>query len=334
MKMTVLIVDDNPANLMVLRHLVGRMDNCEPVTMQDGQTALTWCTEHTPDLILTDYMMPGMDGLTLIQALRAMPHIRDIPIIMVTTSDMKAVRQNALESGATDFLAKPVDPAETRARIRNLLQLRLAQRQLREMAAQDLVMRLSHVAESRDPETGLHIERMAYYTRIIAARLGLGLEVEERIFLAAPMHDIGKVAIPDHILLKPGKLTPEEFDVMKTHPTRGAEFLQGSELPLLRMAYDIAHGHHEKFDGTGYPQGLCGEAIPLAARIVAVADVFDALTSTRPYKQAWEIPRALDFMESQRGLHFDPQVLDAFLASLEEVLEVHNRLQEGDVPQQ
>ncbi|MDC7689808.1 HD domain-containing phosphohydrolase [Vogesella indigofera] len=329
MKVTVLIVDDNPANLMVLRHLVGRMDNCEPVTMQDGQTALTWCTDNTPDLILTDYMMPGMDGLILIQSLRAMPNIRDIPIIMVTTSDMKAVRQNALESGATDFLTKPVDPAETRARIKNLLQLRRAQRQLREMAAQDLVIRLSHVAESRDPETGLHIERMAYYARIIATRLGLGPEIEERIFLAAPMHDIGKVAIPDHILLKPGKLTPEEFDVMKTHPTRGAEFLQGSELPLLRMAYDIAQGHHEKFDGTGYPQGLQGETIPLAARIVAVADVFDALTSARPYKPAWEVARALDFMESQRGLHFDPQVLDAFLASLEEVLEVHNRLRDG-----
>ena len=322
MKMTVLIVDDNPTNLMVLRHLVGRMDNCDPLTMSSGEEALSWCQQNTPDLILTDYMMPGMDGLSMVKSLRAMPHIQDIPVIMVTTSDMKEVRQNALEGGATDFLAKPVDPAETRARIQNLLKLRRAQRQLREVAAQDLVIRLSHIAESRDPETGKHIERMAFYAQIIANRLELGPEIEERIFLSAPMHDIGKVAIPDHILLKPGKLTPEEFDIMKTHAARGADFLQGSELPLLQMAHDIALGHHEKYDGSGYPSGLAGDAIPMAARIVAVADVFDALTSSRPYKPAWEIERALDFMRAQRGLHFDPQVLDAFLASLDQVLDI------------
>lgn len=328
MKMTVLIVDDNPTNLMVLRHLVGRMDNCDPLTMSSGEEALSWCQQNTPDLILTDYMMPGMDGLSMVKSLRAMPHIQDIPVIMVTTSDMKEVRQNALEGGATDFLAKPVDPAETRARIQNLLKLRRAQRQLREVAAQDLVIRLSHIAESRDPETGKHIERMAFYAQIIANRLELGPEIEERIFLAAPMHDIGKVAIPDHILLKPGKLTPEEFDIMKTHAARGADFLQGSELPLLQMAHDIALGHHEKYDGSGYPSGLAGDAIPIAARIVAVADVFDALTSSRPYKPAWEIERALDFMRAQRGLHFDPQVLDAFLASLDQVLDIQARLRD------
>ena len=328
MKMTVLIVDDNPTNLMVLRHLVGRMDNCDPLTMSSGEEALSWCQQNTPDLILTDYMMPGMDGLSMVKSLRAMPHIQDIPVIMVTTSDMKEVRQNALEGGATDFLAKPVDPAETRARIQNLLKLRRAQRQLREVAAQDLVIRLSHIAESRDPETGKHIERMAFYAQIIANRLELGPEIEERIFLAAPMHDIGKVAIPDHILLKPGKLTPEEFDIMKTHAARGADFLRGSELPLLQMAHDIALGHHEKYDGSGYPSGLAGDAIPIAARIVAVADVFDALTSSRPYKPAWEIERALDFMRAQRGLHFDPQVLDAFLASLDQVLDIQARLRD------
>lgn len=328
MKMTVLIVDDNPTNLMVLRHLVGRMENCEPLTLGSGEEALAWCQNNTPDLILTDYMMPGMDGLSMVKSLRGMPHIQDIPVIMVTTSDMKEVRQSALEGGATDFLAKPVDPAETRARIQNLLKLRRAQRQLREVAAQDLVIRLSHIAESRDPETGKHIERMAFYAQIIANKLGLGPEIEERIFLAAPMHDIGKVAIPDHILLKPGKLTPEEFEIMKTHAARGADFLQDSELPLLQMAHDIALGHHEKFDGSGYPSGLSGEAIPMAARIVAVADVFDALTSSRPYKPAWEIDRALDFMRVQRGLHFDPVVLDAFLASLDQVLDIQARLRD------
>lgn len=328
MRMTVLIVDDNPTNLMVMRHLVSRMDNCEPLTMSSGEAAVEWCEKNTPDLILTDYMMPGMDGLSMVKALRAMPHIQDIPVIMVTTSDMKEVRQNALEGGATDFLAKPVDPSETRARIQNLLKLRRAQRQLREVAAQDLVIRLSHIAESRDPETGKHIERMAFYAQIIASQLKLGPEIEERIFLAAPMHDIGKVAIPDHILLKPGKLTPEEFDIMKTHAARGAEFLASSEPPLLKMAHDIALGHHEKFDGSGYPQGLAGEAIPIAARIVAVADVFDALTSSRPYKAAWPIDKALDFMREQRGRHFDPAVLDAFLSGLDSVLDIQRRLQD------
>lgn len=332
MKMTVLIVDDNPTNLMVLRHLVGRMPDCEPQAAQDGTEALAWCNEHTPDLILTDYMMPGMDGLTLIHALRALPHIRDIPIIMVTTSDMKEVRQNALEAGATDFLAKPVDPVETRARIRNLLQLRRAQRQLKEIAAQDLIWRLSHVAESRDPETGYHIERMAHYARIIARAMGLGEEFEERIFLAAPMHDIGKVAIPDYILLKPGRLTAEEFQVMKTHPARGAAALKDSEVPLLRMAHDIALCHHEKFDGSGYPAGLRAEEIPLPARIVAVADVFDALTSSRPYKPAWEIPAAMAFMQQQSGQHFDPTVLAAFFASQEDILAIHRSLR--DIPEE
>lgn len=328
MKMCVLIVDDNPTNLMVLRHLVGRMDNCEPLTMTSGEAALAWCQHNTPDLILTDYMMPGMDGLSMVKALRELPHIQDIPVIMVTTSDMKEVRQNALEGGATDFLAKPVDPAETRARIQNLLKLRRAQRQLREVAAQDLVIRLSHIAESRDPETGKHIERMAFYAQIIATTLELGPEIEERIFLAAPMHDIGKVAIPDHILLKPGKLTPDEFEIMKTHASRGADFLKDSELPLLQMAHDIALGHHEKYDGSGYPAGLSGDAIPIAARIVAVADVFDALTSSRPYKPAWDIDRALDFMRAQRGQHFDPMVLDAFLNSLDQVLDIQRRLRD------
>lgn len=323
-----LIVDDNPTNLMVLRHLVGRLAYCQPLTMSSAEEALAWCRQATPDLVMTDYMMPGMDGLSLLQALRDMDHMADIPVIMVTTSDMKAVRQTALENGATDFLAKPLDPAETRARIQNLLKLRRAQRQLREVAAQDLVIRLSRIAESRDPDTGKHIERMAFYARIIAARLGLGPEIEERIFLAAPMHDIGKVAIPDHILLKPGRLTPQEQDIMRTHPLRGAAFLMDTELPLLKMAHDIALGHHEKYDGSGYPRGLAGEAIPIAARIVAVADVFDALTSSRPYKPAWETRRALDFMREQRGLHFDPVVLDAFLAGLDEVLQVQASLRD------
>ncbi|WP_246211336.1 HD domain-containing phosphohydrolase [Vogesella oryzae] len=329
MEMTVLIVDDNQANLMVLEHMVGRISGCEVVTMTDPEAALQWCRFHEPDLVLTDYMMPGMDGIALVSEMRALPHVADVPIIMVTTSDMKTVRQNALESGTTDFLAKPLDPAETRARIQNLLKLRQAQRRLKEAAAQDLIMRLSHMAESRDPETGRHIERMAKYSYLIARQMGLDEHVCELLQLAAPMHDIGKVAIPDHILLKPGRLEPAELVVMQTHASRGAEFLRGSSSPLLEMAYDIAMTHHEKFDGSGYPNALAGDAIPLVGRIVAVADVFDALTSARPYKPAWPLERALGLLQEQRGKHFDPQVVDAFFAAQAQIMQVYQQLHDG-----
>lgn len=326
MDMTVLIVDDNETNLMVLEHMVRRIGGCRVTPMSEPETALHWCRFHEPDLILTDYMMPGMDGIALVQELRALPHITDVPIIMVTTSDMKTVRQTALENGVTDFLAKPLDPAETRARIHNLLRLREAQRRLKESAAQDLIMRLSRMAESRDPETGLHLERMAQYSRILAQQLGLDEHEQELLLMAAPMHDIGKVAIPDHVLLKPGRLTEDELVVMKTHATRGAEFLYGSSSPLLEMAYHIAMTHHEKFDGSGYPHGLAGEAIPLVGRIVAVADVFDALTSARPYKAAWPLEDAQAFLREQSGKHFDPRVVEAFFAAQEQIMAVYERL--------
>lgn len=326
MDMTVLIVDDNQTNLMVLEHMVGRISGCVVVAMTEPEAALHWCRFHEPDLILTDYMMPGMDGIALVRELRNLTHVVDVPIIMVTTSDMKTVRQSALESGTTDFLAKPLDPAETRARIQNLLKLRQAQRSLKEAAAQDLIMRLSHMAESRDPETGRHIERMAQYSYIIAGQMGLDEHVQQLLLLAAPMHDIGKVAIPDHILLKPGRLTPDEFTIMQTHSTRGAEFLRGSSSPLLEMAYHIAMTHHEKFDGSGYPNGLSGEEIPLVGRIVAVADVFDALTSARPYKPAWPLDKALALLQEQRSKHFDPQVVDAFFAVQPQIMQVYEQL--------
>lgn len=329
MDMTVLIVDDNQTNLMVLEHIVSRISGCVVVAMTEPEAVLHWCRFHEPDLILTDYMMPGMDGIALVRELRNLTHVVDVPIIMVTTSDMKTVRQSALESGTTDFLAKPLDPAETRARIQNLLKLRQAQRSLKEAAAQDLIMRLSHMAESRDPETGRHIERMAQYSHIIAGQMGLDEHQQQLILLAAPMHDIGKVAIPDHILLKPGRLTPDELTIMQTHSARGAEFLRGSSSPLLEMAYHIAMTHHEKFDGSGYPNGLVGEEIPMVGRIVAVADVFDALTSARPYKPAWPLDKALALLREQRGQHFDPQVVDAFFAVLPQIMQVYEQLHDG-----
>ncbi|WP_088968354.1 HD domain-containing phosphohydrolase [Vogesella sp. LIG4] len=327
--MTVLLVDDNETNLLLLAHMVRRIDGCRLVAMTESQSALHWCRFNTPDLILTDYMMPDMDGMALLRELRAMPQLADVPIVMVTASDMQGVRQDALALGATDFLTEPLEPAETRARINNLLRLREAQQRLRESAAQDLIMRLSRMAESRDQATGRHLERMAQYSCIIAAQLGLDEHVQELLLLAAPMHDIGKVAIPDHVLLKPGRLSVEEFDTMQSHAVRGAEFLRGSSSPLLEMAYHIAMTHHEKFDGSGYPNGLAGEAIPLVGRIVAVADVFDALTSARPYKPAWPLEDALAYLQEQRGRHFDPQVVDAFFAAREEIMAVYLQLRDG-----
>lgn len=326
--MKILIVDDNPTNLQLLKLLVAKIDGCLPFTVASAHEALDWCQGNEPDLVLTDYMMPDMDGLELLRRLRANDALFEVPIVVVTTTDLKEVRQRALELGASDFITKPVDAAELRARVRNLLALRVSQRKLKDRAAEDLVVRLSRTAEYRDPETGAHIERMARYARLIAARLGWEEEAQERILMAAPMHDIGKVGIPDQILLKPGRLTEQEFAVMKQHPTLGFEILKGSQSPLVQLAAEIALAHHEKVDGRGYPNGLAGDAIPMSARIVAVADVFDALTSRRPYKEAWSFERARDLLLSERGKHFDAQCVDLFLAETEAILAIQKEFAE------
>jgi putative two-component system response regulator len=235
------------------------------------------------------------------------------------------------------------------ARVRNLLALRKSRQQLSNRAAwlaeevkkataetvareKEAILRLSRAAEHRDPETGMHLLRMSNYTRLIAAQLGLPPAEQELLLDAAPMHDIGKVGTPDHILLKPGRLTPEEFDIMKQHATIGYEILRDSVSPLLQCAATLALTHHEKFDGSGYPQGLAGEAIPLYGRIVAVADVFDALTSERPYKKAWPLEEAVDFLKAGAGSHFDPACVDGFLAAYPQVLEIKSRYHE-DIPE-
>jgi putative two-component system response regulator len=266
---------------------------------------------------------------------------------MITANDEVELRYQALEEGANDFLIKPVDKIEFLARTRNMLALRKNQRFLEDRAAwldaevakataeirareQETILRLSKAADSRDPETGAHIVRMANYSRLIAEKMGLSQEYQQMLLECAPMHDIGKVGIPDHILLKPGKLSIEEFAIMKTHATLGYQILAGSQSETLQMGAQIALAHHEKFDGSGYPHGLAGDAIPLAARIVAVADVFDALTSERPYKAAWETPRAVEFLREGCGAHFDPDCVQAFLSDFSEVLAVKERYQEEE----
>lgn len=343
--MQVVIVDDSPVNLKLMESLVKRAGDYQALTFQVSAEGLAWCQANTPDLLIVDYMMPPPDGMEFIQRFRACPANADIPVLMITADHERETRYAALDKGANDFLTKPIDNAEFRARLRNMLALRKSQKNLADRAAwlaekvaeateeildreREMIMRLSRAAEFRDPETGAHIQRMSNYSRLIAHQLGLPEADQELILRAAPMHDVGKIAIPDHILLKPGRLDDAEMAIMKTHAEKGYEILRGSKSGLLDTAALIARTHHEKWDGGGYPAGLRGEDIPLFGRIVAVADVFDALTTERPYKKAWEIERATQFLRDNAGGHFDPACVAAFLERLEDVLRIRDRFQD------
>ena len=343
----VLIVDDNATNLTLFRHLLKKLDDIHSECFDKPVLAMEWCQNNEPDLVLLDYMMPVMNGLEFIQQFRAIKGYKDIPLIMVTADTESNVRQRALEMGAHDFLNKPIDKMELLARVKNLLMLRETQLALADRAAwlaieikkatadlrareKEMVIRLSKAAEHRDPETGQHLLRMANYSRLIARELGLPETEQELILEAAPMHDIGKVATPDAILLKQGKLTDDEFVIMKQHAATGYSILSGSDSVLIRTAATMALSHHEKFDGSGYPRNLTGEEIPLHGRIVAVADVFDALTSARPYKKAWKLEDAVQFLKDQSERHFDPKCVDAFLNVWDEVLQIHALYQDEE----
>lgn len=343
--MKVLIVDDTPINLLLLKSLVGKIDGCIPLTYEDPLKALEWCRDHEPDLVLLDYMMPQISGLEFLPRFRDLPGCSEIPVLMVTADHETEVRYRALEAGANDFLTKPVDKIEFLARAKNMLALRSSHKQLANRAewlaeevrkaTAEIILReretifcLSRAAEYRDPETGTHILRMAHYSRHIGRNLGLPQSELDTLFEAAPMHDIGKVGTPDMILLKPGRLDDAEFEVMKRHTTIGYEILHAGQAPLLKVAAEIAWTHHEKFDGSGYPRGLRGDDIPLFGRIVAVADVFDALTSERPYKRAWEVERAMAFVREGCGSHFDPRCVDAFFTGWEEVMKIKEQFQD------
>jgi putative two-component system response regulator len=349
--MNVLIVDDNQTNLQMFKILVSRFEGCIPLPYDVPANALAWCAENTPDLILLDYMMPDIDGITFLQRFRALPGMAEIPVIMVTADTEKEVRHRALEAGANDFLNKPIDKTEFLARMKNTLALRRGQKQLANRAAwlaqevkkalaevadreREAIFLLAKAAEYRDPETGAHILRMTHYSHLIGTRLGLPEDELDLLLQAAPMHDIGKVGIPDAILLKPGKLDDDEFDIMKRHAAIGWQILQGhsSGNRMLRMAAEIALTHHEKFDGSGYPRSTVGEAIPLVGRIVAVADVFDALTSQRPYKSAWSLDDAAALIRKNAGSHFDPRCVDAFFDAWDDVQEIRARYRDEDPP--
>lgn len=347
MEMNVLVLDDAEINVTLLCLLLKKIDRCKAVSFTEPEAALAWCNEKVPDLVMVDYMMPTMDGVEFIRRFRQISSCTDIPVLMITANNELELRYQALDVGANDFLIKPIDKIEFLARTKNMLALRKSQRFLEDRAAwldeevrqataeirdreRETILRLSKAADSRDPETGAHIVRMAHYSMIIAERLGLSEEQQRLILEAAPMHDIGKVGIPDSILLKPGRLTPDEFEIMKSHTTLGYNILAGSTSEMLTAGAEIALCHHEKFDGSGYPKGLLGLQIPLFARIVAVADVFDALTSERPYKAAWSIEQALQFLHDGAGKHFDPDCVSAFVAGWEQVQEVRQRYRDDD----
>jgi response regulator RpfG family c-di-GMP phosphodiesterase len=343
----VLVVDDTQLNLLLFSALLEELNGVDIHTFPSPLEGLAWAAGEVPDLVIVDYIMPQIDGLEFIHRFRALPGCRDVPLVMITANDQKEIRYRAFDAGANDFLSKPVDNVEFIARAKNMLSLSAARSRLADQAKwlasevrkatedllqreRDTVFRLCKAAEYRDPETGAHILRMANYSQLIAKNLGLPLEQQELLLEAAPMHDIGKVGISDNILLKPGRLTPEEFEVMKQHARFGYELLKDSNSQVLQAGAEIALGHHEKFDGSGYPQGLKGEEIPLFSRIVAVADVFDALTTVRPYKKSWSIQQAVDFLNAGAGTHFDPRCVHAFLERFDEVLEIRDRYQEPD----
>lgn len=339
--MKVLIVDDNKTNLMIMSRLISKLDISDVREFENSVQALQWCNENDPDLVLLDYMMPDLDGLEFLARFRELPGKKETPVLMITAAGQKEIRYAALEGSANDFLNKPIDKAEFLARAKNMLAIRSSQKALSNRAEwladevrkatvkirereREVIVRLSNLAEYRDPETGAHINRMAHFSRLIARNLGLSRADQDMLFEAAPMHDIGKVGIPDQILLNPGKLTPEEFAIMQEHTTIGYNILKDSPSPLLQAGAEIALGHHEKWDGSGYPNGKRGEEIPLFARICAVADVFDALTSIRPYKPAWEMDRAVELLQNSTGQHFDPSCVDAFLQDWDSVLAIRN----------
>lgn len=328
MQTRVLIIEDNRTNLMMLERLVGQVDGCIALPFADPLAVSTQIDSLGYDIALVDYQMPGMDGIALIKAMRSARAYADQPLLMITADQEKSIRLDAIQAGAVEFLNKPIDPVEFRARLANIVRLSVVQRQLANRAdwlrsevekataelrerEEEIIHRLALAAGYKDKETAEHTLRMARYCRFIAEGLGFDEELCRDIELAAPLHDIGKVGIRDAVLLKPGKLDPHERAHMNEHTAIGGAVLGNSKSRLMRLAAEIAEAHHERWDGSGYPRGLAGEAIPLVGRIAAVADVFDALTTGRPYKAAWSVSEAFDYLKEKVGREFDPACVAA-----------------------
>lgn len=337
----VLIIDDQSTGRVILENVIQQISDTLSITaLSHPLEALNWLDNHHPDLIITDYRMPEMNGVEFIKAVRQKAPCHNIPIMMITVVSEKEVRYEALDAGVTAFLTRPIDQIECRTSCRNLLQMYEQHLIIQDRAdwlarqvkitteqiiarEKEAILQLAKAGEYRDEETGNHVIRMAKYSRLIAEELGSFTEQEcEDLEYAAPMHDIGKIGIPDDVLLKPGKLNAAESRVMERHTTIGHSILSGSQSKYMQIGAIIALNHHERIDGLGYPNGLKGDYIPLIARIVTVADVYDALISIRPYKAAWPIADAVNYITQQAGTHFDENCVRAFLARLDDIKKI------------
>lgn len=338
----ILIVDDQASNVLLLKQILAQAGYTNILSTQNPLEVLDLYKEHKPELVLLDLNMPHLDGFGVMKQLKEVETDSYIPVLVLTAVDHPTIRHRALSAGARDFLGKPLDVSEVVCRIRNMLEVRIlhnkhrnlnqileeqvrARTQELEETRQEVIHRLGRAGEYRDNETGNHVIRMSRFSFLLAKKIGLPNKQCQLILNASPMHDIGKIGIPDKILLKPGKLEADEWEIMKTHVNKGAEILSGNDSNLMVAARNIAQHHHEKWDGTGYPDGLKGEDISIEGRIVAVCDVFDALTSERPYKKAWALNEAVNWMKDQRGKHFQPELLDAFTETLPEVIKVRDQ---------
>ena len=358
--MKIMVVDDVPLNVkLACSHLkVAGYKNF--LTQSDSTKALTQIYQESPDVLLLDIMMPKVSGLDILEAVRADHHFSHLPILILTASTESEMKNKALELGATDFLNKPIDTQDLLPRVRNALMMKMHQDHLESLVQQrtaelqeaqrEVVHCLACASEYRDNETGNHVIRVSRYVEILAREVGFDKRKTEMIKLASTLHDMGKIGIPDSILLKPGKLTEEEFGEMKNHcnygedicsrtgsfthkmldtsNTIGTKMLENSKSPLLKLASSIAATHHEKWDGSGYPRGLKGEEIPLEGRIVAVADVFDALSSKRPYKDPFPLEKCIAILEEGKGSHFDAELVDLFLGKLDDVVAIRDKYSE------
>ena len=319
---TLLIVDDEPINLQVLRQIL--QQDYQLIFARDGEKALALAKSEQPQLILLDIMMPGLTGLETCERLKQNSDTQNIPVIFVTALADDRDETEGFAVGCVDYITKPVSAPIVLARVKSQLSL-VSAKVLRETRLQ-IIQRLGRAAEYKDNETGLHVIRMSHYAREIALAAGMDFADAEELFNAAPLHDVGKMGIPDAVLQKPGKLTPDEWEVMKSHVLIGAEIIGDDDSSLLKLANRVALYHHEKWDGTGYPHGLAGEAIPLEARIVALADVFDALTSKRPYKEPWTIEDTTNYILNESNKQFDPELVKAFEIALPKIIEIRGQL--------
>ena len=325
----ILIIDEEEAHVSHLMEILQRASYRNITFTYNPVRAIELYKEISPDLVFLDVDMPHLDGFEIMRLLQEVEGDNYLPVVVISDSDDQSIRHRAMESGAKDCLNKPYDRIEVLVRIHNLIEVRMLHMEVRNQnrlledkvktrtqelydTQLDVIQRLARAVEYRDSETGMHIIRMSHYSACLAAEFGMTMAECELILTASPLHDIGKIGIPDSILRKPGKLTPQEWEVMKTHTTIGGELLSGSNSKFLKMAKEIALTHHERWDGSGYPQGLAGKEIPVVGQICGISDVFDALTSKRPYKEAWKIDKTYTAIEEGSGKQFNPELVECF----------------------